>query len=68
MCICPMHILTSCVWACLCEAGAALCARGAEAIVLGGTDLFLAYDENPGYPVFDAADAHIDAIYRAALG
>ena len=52
----------------LCEAGAALCARGAEAIVLGGTDLFLAYDENPGYPVFDAADAHIDAIYRAALG
>ena len=46
------------------EAGRELCARGAEAIMLGGTDLFLAFDgQEPGFPVIDCADIHVDAIY-----
>ncbi|TAJ92811.1 MAG: aspartate/glutamate racemase family protein [Reyranella sp.] len=46
------------------EAGRALCARGAEAIMLGGTDLFLAFaGHDPGFPVIDCADIHVDAIY-----
>ena len=45
------------------EAGRALCARGAEAIMLGGTDLFLAFaGHDPGFPVIDCADIHVDAI------
>ena len=47
--------------------GQALCDKGAEAVVLGGTDLFLAFDGNAGYPTISAADAHIDAIFRAAV-
>jgi aspartate racemase len=36
----------------------------AEAILLGGTDLFLAFaDETPGFPVIDCADIHVDAIF-----
>lgn len=52
------------------EAGRALCAdQGAEAVILGGTDLFLAFDgQEPGFPVIDAARAHIDEIAQAALG
>ena len=39
--------------------------RGAEAIVLGGTDLFLAFaGRNPGFAVIDCADIHVDAIYE----
>jgi aspartate racemase len=46
-------------------ASRALCERGAEAIVLGGTDLFLAYTgRNPGFPVIDCAEIHIGAIYE----
>jgi aspartate racemase len=46
------------------EAGRALCERGAEAILLGGTDLFLAFaGHDPGFPVIDCADIHVDAIY-----
>lgn len=46
------------------EAGRELCARGAEAIMLGGTDLFLAFaGHDPGFAVIDCADIHVDAIY-----
>ena len=46
------------------DAGRELCARGAEAIMLGGTDLFLAFaGHDPGFPVIDCADIHVDAIY-----
>jgi aspartate racemase len=46
------------------EEGRKLCARGAEAIMLGGTDLFLAFaGHDPGFPVIDCADMHVDAIY-----
>ncbi len=45
-------------------AGRDLCARGAEAIMLGGTDLFLAFaGHDPGFPVIDCADIHVDALY-----
>ncbi len=38
--------------------------HGAEAILLGGTDLFLAFeDERPGFPVIDCAAIHVDAIF-----
>jgi aspartate racemase len=43
--------------------------QGAEAVVLGGTDLFLAFaDHDPGFPVLDCASIHIDAIYRESVG
>lgn len=46
------------------EEGRKLCARGAEAIMLGGTDLFLAFaGHDPGFPVIDCADIHVDAIF-----
>jgi len=42
--------------------------QGAEAILLGGTDLNLVYrDANPGYRVIDSAALHVDAIVRTAL-
>jgi aspartate racemase len=42
---------------------------GAEAVLLGGTDLFLAFvGQNCGFPVIDCAAIHIDAIYHRALG
>jgi aspartate racemase len=42
--------------------------QGAEAIMLGGTDLFLAFeDQEPGFPVIDCAAIHIEAIYRASV-
>ncbi len=47
------------------EAGRRLAARGAEAVLLGGTDLFLAFTGHDcGFPVIDCADVHVDAIYR----
>lgn len=48
------------------EAGRALCRdRGAEAIMLGGTDLFLAFvGHAPGFAVIDCADIHVDALFR----
>ena len=47
------------------KAGRRLADRGAEAVLLGGTDLFLAFTGHDcGFPVMDCADVHIDAIYR----
>jgi aspartate racemase len=41
--------------------------RGADAIMLGGTDLFLAFTgEDPGFALVDCADIHVEAIYRAS--
>jgi aspartate racemase len=49
-------------------AGRALTARGAEAIILGGTDLFLAFDgEAPGFATIDCARVHVAAILAAAV-
>jgi aspartate racemase len=42
--------------------------KGAEAVMLGGTDLFLAFDgRDPGFPVIDCADIHVEAIYRRSV-
>lgn len=51
------------------RAGRALCDdQGAEAVVLAGTDLFLAFDgRDCGFPVIDAAEVHIAAIYRQMM-
>lgn len=50
-------------------AGRELCREhGAEAVILGGTDLFLAFrGRDPGFPVIDSARVHVDAIARACL-
>ncbi len=50
--------------------GKDLCTKqGADIVVLGGTDLFLAFEGHDcGFPVLDAADVHIDAIYRVIRG
>jgi aspartate racemase len=50
------------------SAGADLVADGADAILLGGTDLFLAFDgHEQRYPVIDAARVHVaDIIDRAS--
>jgi aspartate racemase len=46
--------------------GRRLCqGQGAEAVLLGGTDLCLAFqDQDCGFPVIDCADVHIDALYK----
>jgi aspartate racemase len=42
---------------------------GAQAIMLGGTDLALVYDQQTSeFPVIDCASIHVDAIVRLALG
>ena len=42
---------------------------GAEAVVLGGTDLNLAFDgQTTDYPVVDALDVHVDVLARLAAG
>jgi aspartate racemase len=42
--------------------------QGAEAIMLGGTDLALAFSENDaGFPIVDCAGIHTDAIARLAI-
>jgi aspartate racemase len=49
------------------EAGKRLIAAGAEAVVLAGTDLNLAFDrQDPGYPVIDALDVHVDLLADVA--
>ena len=50
------------------SAGRALVSEhGAEAVMLGGTDLALAFaGQDPGFPVFDCAAVHADAIADAA--
>lgn len=52
------------------EAGRRLCReRGCEAVLLGGTDLFLAFQgRDCGFPAIDCADIHADAIFRYAAG
>jgi aspartate racemase len=48
-------------------AGRALTERGAEVILLGGTDFFLAFDgADPGFETLDCAEVHIKAIAREA--
>lgn len=43
--------------------------KGAEAVVLAGTDLNLAFDgADPGYRVVDALDVHVDLLARLATG
>lgn len=45
------------------DAGGRLIAAGAEAVVLAGTDLNLAFQgQDPGYPVIDALDVHVDLL------
>jgi aspartate racemase len=48
------------------EAGRRLCAdQGAEAVLLGGTDLFLAFEgQDCGFAVLDCADVHVEAIFQ----
>ena len=48
--------------------GRHLCREGGgEAIMLGGTDLFLAFaGKDPGFALVDCADIHVEAIYRAS--
>ena len=42
--------------------------QGADAIMLGGTDLFLAFEgQNPGFPLVDCAAIHIGAIYQRSV-
>ncbi len=50
-------------------AGERLCReQGAEAVLLAGTDLFLAFEgRDAGFPVLDCADVHVEAIYQASL-
>lgn len=50
------------------EAGQAMVSqRGAEAILLAGTDLVLAFDgQDPGFPVVDCASVHVAAIAATA--
>ena len=43
--------------------------HGAEAIVLAGTDLNLAFDNvDPGYPVIDALDVHVERLAEISTG
>ena len=42
--------------------------QGAEAVVLAGTDLGLAFNDiDPGYPVIDALDVHVDVLADLAM-
>ncbi len=49
-------------------AGKRLCRdQGADAVMLGGTDLFLAFDgQDCGFETIDCADIHVQALARAA--
>ena len=51
-------------------AGETLCReRGADVVLLGGTDLFLAFQGHDcGFPVLDSADVHVEAIYKKSVG
>lgn len=45
--------------------GQKLMDRGADAVMLAGTDLCLAFDgHEPGYPVLDSALVHVDSIFE----
>jgi aspartate racemase len=49
--------------------GRELCRRsGAEAVLLGGTDLFAAFEGHEcGFPVIDTAQVHVDALSRRSI-
>ena len=48
--------------------GQKLMAQGADAVMLAGTDLCLAFDgQEPGFRVLDSALIHVDAITEAAI-
>jgi aspartate racemase len=49
------------------DVGRALCrAHGAEVVILGGTDLFLAFEgRDCGFPTLDSARVHVEALARA---
>jgi aspartate racemase len=51
-------------------AGQYLCnVKGAEVVLLGGTDMFLAFTgQECGFPVLDCADIHAEQIYRYSIG
>jgi hypothetical protein len=43
--------------------------QGAEAVLLGGTDLFLAFQGyDCGFPALDCAEVHVEAIYKRTIG
>ena len=45
-----------------------LCDRGAEAVILGGTDLNVIFDGSEAHaPVIDSAEVHVQAIVRRAM-
>ena len=50
--------------------GTALCRdQGADAVLLAGTDLFVAFEgHDPGFPVLDSAAIHIEALAAASMG
>jgi aspartate racemase len=50
--------------------GKQLCrAQGAEVVILGGTDLFIAFEgQDCGFPVIDCAEIHVEAIYQRSVG
>ena len=42
--------------------------QGAQAVILGGTDLYLAFEgRDCGFPILDCAEIHIEALYRRSL-
>ena len=50
------------------EAGKQMMMQGAQAIMLGGTDLALVYNgEHSPFPILDCAAIHVDAIVKKAL-
>jgi aspartate racemase len=50
------------------RAGERLCEKGAETVLLGGTDLFLAFaGRDCGFRVLDLADVHVEAIYQKSV-
>ena len=44
-----------------------LCDRGAQAVLLGGTDLNAVFDGSEPVPTIDSAEVHVQAIVREAL-
>lgn len=51
------------------DAGQRMIDQGADAVVLAGTDLNLAFDgQTPGYPVIDALDVHVALLADLASG
>jgi aspartate racemase len=50
--------------------GQQLCrVQGADAVMLGGTDLCLAFEgQDCGFPVLDCAEIHVEALYQRSIG